>query len=89
MFLIKIYSDDVLIIDAGAEYSNAPDEPMLFATLRRLLMSCCVTGAEKISVQIWDQQRQAWHHPGGKRMDDSWDGTLPVRVEVKIGSANL
>jgi len=103
VFLIKIYSDEMvttvdghvvpkMLIDAAAQYSNAPGEPNLDETLRALLMHVCAEKGRKISVQIYDEQRQRWYHPLGDAKTDhmpaDWDGLLPVRVEVKVGSWN-
>lgn len=60
------------------------------AELRTLLRELIIRYSPT-HIAVWDVRTAGgqWWHPAGKDMGAAWDGRLPVKVEVKAGSANL
>jgi len=98
VYVVSIYLDNEPAPDGwatpalicAAEYdATGPDDRHLKVLLRRLALTYTMDPAKKVKVSIWNEQRQCWHHPAGKRMPESWDGILHMETTVHVGSANL
>lgn len=92
-YRIKLYDGDVgtsrePIYHGFAEYSAGDSH--LRATLFHIIRTFCGDKSKSYSVQIWDEQRQAWYIPSsGMTPGGAWDGLIPVEAVVMVGSLRL
>ena len=75
----------VFVDDHVRQVVCAEDEAGLRVLMRQLAIVWADKG--KVSMSAFDLAQQTPYHPAGKAMPEGWNGVLPVKVTVNVGSA--
>ena len=99
MYLVKLFENPVPtdgsarpLFDGGVQYGQG--EAGVDGPLHRLLKDLgrmhCGEPGKRYSVQVWDEQGQAWYSPSqGRHFPDGHDGLIPMENVTMVGSLRL
>ena len=82
LWRVILFRGDDVLMTLGFQSDITP------ADLRRAVRDL-IERYRPSDVAVYDYQRKEWWHPDGREMPATWDGRLPAKVEVKLGSAGL
>lgn len=86
LYNVWVFIDDKPEWLGGVDYKEDLD-----GLLQTLALRFAVSPKQDVAIRIhrFNHGDEKWYHPGGKAMPDDWNGLLPLKVTVNVGSHRI